>query len=198
MHKRTLGKVRFHNNPLLNRHLMPQPLRKELLQTLRIKLRKRSFFLSLKSVNPQDFLESVRIFYFRGQKVVIKDAKPGLSGAHGLSYEKHRKAFLQHQQAARQGRIDTSWYVLRTPKVYGRVGQYLIMEHVENKLGAIYRKGGKDWEIWQNATQQLALNISTLQEQNEMKIVHDNQVVHYMCAGIQNGKAIIYPVYDGR
>lgn len=71
---------------------------------------------------------SVRRTFFKGIPVIIKDTRGGI--AHGFDFERARKAFLVHQKALRQGQIKAIHYKMKSPKVYGRIENFLIMEYV--------------------------------------------------------------------
>ena len=79
-------------------------------------------------VNPNAYAFG-RSIYFEGKKVYVKDTLNHPN--QGSDFEKLRRDFLVHQEAARLGFIDTSKYILFSPRVYGRVGSFLVMEHID-------------------------------------------------------------------
>ncbi|MBN2067228.1 MAG: hypothetical protein JW744_02055, partial [Candidatus Diapherotrites archaeon] len=107
------------------RHLVPPKQRAEMLAFFGKKLADPNFFGSLKGET------RVRHSDFKGIPVVIK--KTG-GPSHGFYFTEFRNFFAQHQDAVRKGLIKPKGYILRAPKVYGRVGDCLIMERVEAVL----------------------------------------------------------------
>ncbi|MFA4855566.1 MAG: hypothetical protein WC634_03215 [archaeon] len=69
----------------------------------------------------------VRWFDFNGYKVVIKLVP---NERQGLDFKRLRGDFLAHQRAVRRGLIKPQHYTLRSPRVYGVVGHFLVMEYV--------------------------------------------------------------------
>jgi len=67
-------------------------------------------------------------FDYKGVPVIIKDV--GQGNLHGSDPELLRRDFLVHQRMARAGVIDTTKYILISPKVYIKIGRFLVMERV--------------------------------------------------------------------
>ncbi|MCD6479000.1 MAG: hypothetical protein J7L44_03890 [Candidatus Diapherotrites archaeon] len=110
------------------RHVLPRRKWPELIKELEIKLANPYFFSGLEYIGD---LGRVRLFYYEGIPVAIKDT--GRLERHGFDYEKIRKALLVHQKAVLEGKIKPNHYRIVTPKVYGQIGRYLIMEYIEHK-----------------------------------------------------------------
>jgi len=105
------------------RELVPVKERAALLNLLQEKLADPNFFENL----PFLCLNRVKVFDFNGTRVVIKLAP---NEWQGLDFKRLRGDFLAHQRAVRRGLIKPQHYTLRSPRVYGVVGHFLVMEYV--------------------------------------------------------------------
>ncbi len=106
---------------------LAQPLssRKEMMDFLKSRL-SQIFFSALPTIRFK-----VRKFMWNGKPVVIKDTLGFID--QGYQYDNTRKAILLHQRAVRSGKISARHYRIKTPKVYGRIGNYLVMEFMQGK-----------------------------------------------------------------
>jgi hypothetical protein len=111
------------------RHVLPRKKWPELIKELKTKLADPYFFSSLKDIGKS--MGNVKLFYYDGIPVVIKDT--GRRDTHGFNYKEIRKALFIHQKAVREGKISPKRYRIITPKVYGQIGRYLVMEYMEHK-----------------------------------------------------------------
>lgn len=98
---------------------------KELMVVLRVKLRDPRYFRGLEKIRDQHW---VRKFSFNGLTVAVKRTEGKIS--QGADYRALRRAFLSHQQAVRGGKINPKYYILRSIKVHGHIGDYLIMRYI--------------------------------------------------------------------
>ena len=90
-------------------------------------LGERDWFLSLKTLPGT---ASVRKFDFNGMHFAIKQTYGDT--AHGANYLQFRRDALAYQFAAKKGRIQNKHHVLRSIKVHGRIGNYLVMSRVQS------------------------------------------------------------------
>jgi len=107
---------------------------KELMAELERKLT-REFFESLKDADPDLHRKDphkVKQFEFEGKLYVIKDTL-GRGNLQGYNYEDYRRALHVHQLAVRNGIIKPKHYMLRTIRVHGRIGNYLVMDFVDGR-----------------------------------------------------------------
>ena len=157
------------------------PRRKALLAHLRRKLVDKKFlssFLRLRDGN-------IFVYTFDGVKVVIKytGSRKTDQKQHGIQYKKIRQTILEHQRAARNGLIETKNYVIRTPKVYGRIGRHLVMEFVEG----VDVKYTRDALLWNKevskAYDEAEANFVKLVEKNKIKESEIPQVPHLIYLG---------------
>jgi hypothetical protein len=126
-----------------------------------------------------------------------------LADREGRRYNSYRRVYLLHQLADRAGLIDTSPYTLCTPKVYGRVKDFVAMEYVEDR----YNVSNLSVDELTDATVSIARQIFN-ENINFLIKVHDSskprtplkeftpQSFHTICPGIKNGKVILYGIYD--
>jgi len=157
--------------------------RKRLIQVLTEKLSNKSeaskFLMSLpcaKEGIPSACL--VRVFNFEGIPVVIKGT---------LGIEKHgynpgwvRRDVYNHIKTFRGERAPKN-YLLRLPQLYCQVGDYLVMEAVENKTREMMRDPQRSPELI-TAFRELKDNLSELAKDSEMR--RPLQAHHFMAAGI--------------
>ncbi len=99
-----------------------------LLEKVRRKEGIRKWFESLDAFSHSP---KVRLFDFEGTPVVIKDTKG--AEKEGYSFHKFRETIRKHHRAQRGGKIRTTRYILKPPRVYGRIGPYLLMEFMDGK-----------------------------------------------------------------
>ena len=142
----------------------------------------------------------VRKFVFDGTPVAIKNTK-GFA-EEGRNYAKLRQNFLKHQFAVRNGRIKAQFYKLKSPRVYGVIGNYLVMEFVAEKpildfLPADEKKAEEIKASCIKAIRELEENIKQIN-----KAAPKPQVTDIMIAGNTNpkeplkGKWIFFMPYD--
>jgi len=126
---------------IYRRHLVPPSKRPALLKLLGKKLSEPGFFKNL-PILYQSTVKRFDFHFFSGKQqyivpVAIKntafwEAPPASSD--GRDYGELRKAFLAHNRAVYSGLIKPERYIMRSPKVYVRIGDFLVMEFV-NSLG---------------------------------------------------------------
>ncbi|MFH1391927.1 MAG: hypothetical protein ABIH20_06450 [Candidatus Diapherotrites archaeon] len=185
LHGRPRDKIHQVHGQVIVEHHSFEPVIDELSQ----KLTNPKYFKSLPDIrNPPDSERpdsSVRLVQIGKKKYVIKNTYG--AEEHGHDYHKLRRDILAHQKAVRSRKINPKNYKLGSIKVLGRIGNYLIMEHVENvKL---------DWETHQKVTEELRDNFLRLtQEDHNLQIP---QVADILVSGKrENGKFIVYLPYD--
>jgi len=117
----------------------PVGWQKDLMKYLRKELNSNPGFFNTLEILKGDRGVPKRVLDFRGKKVVIKrdptvkDPDIAKRGIHGGNYEKIRKLLLAHQAGVLEGKINPKSYVLRSIKVYGRIGEFLVMDYVQGK-----------------------------------------------------------------
>ena len=172
-----------------SRHIIQPPAeQRRLIQELEGKLKNPDFFNGLPSLKSS----SVKRFEFNGVSVAIKNTKgnipPGsnIRQMHGYDFNSFRKTLLAHQEAVRNKGITASRYKLKSIKVYGRIGNFLVMEFVESPSRGKVRR-----EL--NAAVRKSLDAATAQlESNLGKLTRDYtnipQETHLMVVGNSNPK----------
>lgn len=119
--------------PLLDEELRTRPKRnliwgsekkKRLMKVLRENLKNKDFFKGLPSVPGR----LMAIFDFEGIPVLIKYTP---SATHGRDYEGIERIFRNYNRSIKSGKIKAKHSVLRLPKAYGRIGDYVIMEYID-------------------------------------------------------------------
>jgi len=154
---------------------------------------RKKFFRSLELIDGRD---RVRTFAFEGRKVAIKDTQwmPG----EGLAFKAFRRALLKHQRAIKNKTIKTEHYRIVTPKAYGRIGKYLVMEQIEGKPFSHYFHGysKEEYEDVARAINELRKNIKKFRVTAFplRKAIQDHD---WMVIGKdKSGKWLIAPPYD--
>jgi len=184
----------FAENPLFKRHLVPMPNRGALLLEAE-KVIKAQEYVDAKRLPRLKEVEHVRAsifkFTFQGKPVAFKNTLA--SKKHGFDPASLRNDFLTHQRAVRSGQIIADKYVLRSPKVYGMVGQYLVMECIE---GATIDNASTRFALDKFQRRNFFDSVHQL-EQNFSKLLADEaladkkrmpQWTDVMVAGHNNGK----------
>ena len=160
-----------------NLNLVMEMLRKEL---------NHDFFLKLPIIKDFSGLQAsrVRLFKMGEEKFVIKDC--GSHNEHGGDAKSVREFIKRHHEEIRAGTIHSTGYLLRTPQVYGKIGNYLVMEHIEAEK-SISRQSAMD------AQRELGENFALIIKKYKL----DNPQSHdTIPAGMHNGKVVLYTVYD--
>lgn len=110
------------------RHSIPRRKRVHLMNFFERNLQVPGFFERLPEA---DKAGRVRFFYFGGKYIAIK--KTETEPAHGCRPGQVRKSILAHHKALRAGQLKAEKYRIITPKVYGQIGQFIVMEFMEGK-----------------------------------------------------------------
>ncbi|VVB74745.1 Uncharacterised protein [uncultured archaeon] len=192
----------FAGNPLFKRHLVPTPNRGSLLQEAEriIKAHEHAETNRLPRLKEVEHVRaSIYKFVFKGNPVAFKNTLA--SKTHGSDPASLRNDFLIHQRAVRLGKISADKYILRSPKVYGMVGQYLVMEYIEGAtIDNAAAKFGLDKFQRKNfldSAYQLEGNFSKLLADGALSnIKRKPQWTDVMVAGHNNGKWVFYLPYD--
>ncbi len=165
-----------------------------LMSFLKQKLIDESFFWSLERVSLHPQNDYARKLDFEGLPIVVKDTY-GIE-KHGINFEAIRtKAYLVHQRAVRSKQIKPEYYILRSIKVYGRIGDYLVMQRIEERM--IKRMTGAELDSFKTAKIELFTNLSKLRVTAMMP-----QARHLIAFRNTNpkdpakGKWIVYLPYD--
>ncbi|MFH1255919.1 MAG: hypothetical protein V1494_01370 [Candidatus Diapherotrites archaeon] len=185
------------NAAIKKRVIVPSAERKKMLSLLRRKLRNPSFFEELFPLGLDiGFVKSpvVKGFSFNRMPLAIKYT--GGQATQGQKYRQFRNIFKTYHKALGAGLIKAELHILRSPQVYGRIGNYLIMEKINELLPA-----NKKEELTQNnAYLELVNNFRKLKEKGLIR--GEIQLNDYMLAGNTNpenpakGKWIIFHPYD--
>ncbi|MDD3159775.1 MAG: hypothetical protein PHQ98_02300 [Candidatus ainarchaeum sp.] len=141
--------------------------------------------------------DNLRVFEYAGKKVVIKDCSAFFFSNHGIDYELTRQMMLNYNQNIRKRKLPNRFHILRTPKVYARIGNYLIMEHIEEKRHDVpsTQVTNEEVEIYEKGLNEIRNNSKQLLNADFMKLMR-KQDIHLMCTGIYQGKAVFYVPYD--
>jgi len=111
------------NRPKRNLIWRPEQ-KKRLMKVLGEKLKNKNFFERLPNVAGRTMAR----FDFGGIPVLIKYTP---SETHGRDYEGIEKIFKEYNKTLKGGEIKAKRSVLRLPKAYGRIGDYVIMEYMD-------------------------------------------------------------------
>lgn len=150
--------------PLYKRQLVPPSQRPELLKYLRQNLFKPDFFENLSGLYGPRVKQLDFHFYINKREhvvpVVIKNtgAFAHIPESQGKNFEEIRRSFEAHQRAVRSGKINPKTYILRSPKVYGRIGDFLVMEFVA--------KTDLHWDLRKEIFKEVGRNFLRLKDKN--------------------------------
>jgi len=123
----------------------------------------------------------VRVYSRGGFSCVVKDTKG--EQLHGYSPGLVRKAIKQHHRFLRAGKITATKYILRTPRVLGRKGNFLFLE-------AITHDSSINDAVVRNALGEMELNFFKMKQKRPL------QTFDMIPAGIYHGKVVFYAPYD--
>lgn len=168
------------------RHVLQRNKWPELIKKLELNLANPYFFNSLQDIGKTK--GHVKLFYFGEIPVVIKDTQR--RDMHGFNYKEIRRSLLVHQKAALKGKISPERYRLITPKVYGRIGRYLVMEYMEHRETPKAGKTENQAEItsFSRAYKELEENFTKAIRISKTFGVDIPQVFHLMVLGNTNPK----------
>lgn len=109
---------------------------RRMMDWLRKKLKEPGFVGSLKSIKGTSYMGLVE---FEGTPVLLK--RVGSGEDHGRNYKKIRAAVLAVQKSVHKSRgtKNKRRYRIVTPRVYGRIGTFLVMEYMES--GTLFDRG---------------------------------------------------------
>ncbi len=162
--KRRKARATVPTGSVYKRQLVPPSQRPELLHYLRQNLFKPDFFKALPTLYGSRIKRLDFHFFVGEQEHVVPVAIKNTSAiglypeSQGKNFEEIRESFLAHQRAVRSGRINPKTYILRSPKVYGRIGDFLVMEFVaETNL---------PWELRKDVPIELVRNFLRLKDKN--------------------------------
>jgi hypothetical protein len=185
---------------VFKRQLVPVADRKKLRSTLARDLKRPYYFKSLAKVNRNK--SSVRVIEFNGVKVVIKNTLfegeiPVSKHEEGFAFKKMRREFLRFQKSRLGRKPERRRYIIKTPKVYCRIGNYLVMEYFEelDYISAVVEKR------FEPALKQLESDLKEFSKLHKKKFKLP-QFGHFFILGATNPenptKAVIYYgyVYD--
>lgn len=112
----------------------------EVMEYLKKKLSTPGFFSKLELAGEPSFTE-VKKLEWKGRKLAIKFAE---RQEHGADYDGIRRIFLAHQRAVRKGEIKPKKYKISSIKVFGKIGNYIVMKYIEGISSAkLYEKQEK-------------------------------------------------------
>jgi hypothetical protein len=102
-----------------------EPEQKQLLHELQATVRDTKKFEALPSPGGSGY---VRLYTFRGKRVVIKDTRG--RATEGFNYGEIRKSIKKHHTHVLDGKIAAERYRIKTPRVYGTIGNFVVMEYM--------------------------------------------------------------------
>jgi len=168
-----------------------------LMEYLEEKFKDPNFFNSLTKDNTIH-TPNVRTKEFEGTTFAIKNTHGMVS--HGFDAEKMRKDFLAHQMAIRKGELKATHYKLRSIKLLGKIGDYLVMQYIPI-INIREMRANHQWaQSHVRAYGELAGNLLTLH--NTGKIDRVPQYSDLRSTGntnpsdVNKGKWVFYLPYD--
>ena len=184
------------------RHLVPPSQRPELLRLLGKKLSEPAFFKKLPLLCSGVVKRFDFHFSLNGQEqvvpVAIKDTSWPMQTLHGSEFEEIRNVFLAYQKAVRNGGIVPKACILRSSKVYGFIGRFLVMEYIAQV--------SLPEEFWASIESELRANLSRLKIKTGImraaglavvpQVDHMMTVANTNSGNPKNGKWIIFLPYD--
>ncbi|MCX6803384.1 MAG: hypothetical protein NTY48_02310 [Candidatus Diapherotrites archaeon] len=142
--------------------------------------------------------ESIKKYSFHGVGFVIKNTGAILDfpPLHGRPFNSLRKNMLAfHEDQVARGIKDRA-YILRFPKVYFRVGNFVVMKHVKEVFGESWENEEKfeKLPLYRKGRRQAREDILEFNRQRRSK--YPLHRTHLIPAGFLNGKVILYVAVD--
>lgn len=163
----------------------------KLMSMLREKLADPNFFNTLPQIEKNSRVRKIRI---GNLDVAIKFTSNLDPEGHGINFESFRKIFFEHQRAVRNGELTPRHYKLRSIRVFGRIGNYLIMELVKGmEIEGISEYPERE-KFLVTAYEELNANFSRLLQTHRIGFIP--QTSHMIIKKDKNGRWIIYLPYD--
>jgi hypothetical protein len=192
LRRRKVRALRIFKHPLFRRKLPTPKVAQEALEFIRKNFSKGDSFLRLTNEVPKG-TSWVRLFKFKGHEFVIKNTLK--SSNHGHSTEQPnnhpvRKFIKLHHEFFRKNKErKKSSYILRTPKLFGIEGNYLLLEKIKR---------------WTPKTQDELLMYDKARREMQSALLQTSartdatvpQISDFIPAGIYKGKVVFYTVYD--
>jgi len=193
LRRKKIRALRIFEHPIFKRKLPTPSIVREGLEFLTKNLKDYHNYLALtKTFQDAHFKSGVRLFEFKGHEFVVKDT--WTSYLHGYATDPKssmlRNFVKAHHNYFREQKLRTQVnYILRTPKLFGTIGTYLVMERIPH------------WTP-KNTTERKALELGKKQLNRICKTVAENerilkpQTEDFIPVGMYKGKVVFCAVYD--
>ncbi|MBN2067245.1 MAG: hypothetical protein JW744_02145, partial [Candidatus Diapherotrites archaeon] len=137
---------------------------KRMMKFLKKRLREKGFFESLPDLGGPPY-GNMKACDLGGFELAIKNTF-GFK-EHGSDFKKFRSVFLAHQMAVKEGRLNPQHYILKSIKVYGKIGNFLVMQRVKEK--PVAEMGYAEKTSFETARSEVKKNFEELFAEHEIK-----------------------------
>lgn len=195
LRRRKVRALRIFKQPVFRRNLPTPTVAKEAMEFLKGKLTDGlSFYRTTEELNDPRASSTVRLFRFKDHEFVIKNT-------YGIWFQGHSKesardnkirAFVKmhHNYFRKEGLRKKKSYILRTPRLFGAIGNFLVLEKVTRWVP----ETKKEIMAYQNAFSEMSSVFQNLAESN--RNLPRPQLSDFIPVGMHNGKVVFQTVYD--
>jgi hypothetical protein len=143
------------------RHRVQPQEQKQLMRDLKRLIVEEKGFAQLKPIDKLNQL--IRIYEYKGKKVIIKNTWGETQDGNKPDLVRH--AIMEHQKAVQRKDIKQTRYRIKTPYVYGKVGDYLVMEYMEGEHISVAKQKSSIFarRSLARAEQELATNFAAIE-----------------------------------
>ena len=190
--RKKISALKVFKAPAFKRHFQSFEVRQRLVTHLNANLTP-AFFERLKKFKGVQVESSkVRSFVFEGSEFIIKDTK-GLvhEGFIAPGQKSYVREFVKaHQNYYRKNKLrGRVKYILRTPKLIARIGEYLVLERIPHW----FPQSAGDVSLFSEAKSEVH---SVFKDISKKLGTSQLQSCDLIPAGKHNGKIVFYSVYD--
>jgi hypothetical protein len=195
LRRRKVRALRIFKHPAFRRNLPTPAVANEAINFLKTKLTDGlSFYRITEELNDPRASTTVRLFKFKGHEFAIKNTQGSWFQGHSKDSVKNNqiREFIKihHEYFRKEGLRKKKSYILRTPKLYGVIGNFLVLEKVTRWVP----KTKSEIMAYQDAFSEMSSVFQNLAASN--KNLPKPQVHDFIPVGMHNGKVVFQTVYD--
>lgn len=195
LRRRKVRALRIFKQPAFRRNLSTPKIAQEALEFIEKKFKDPdSFYIPTQDMLPGKSSERVRLLKFKGAEFAVKDTGGTKHQGHSKKSIKENEIRnfikLHHVFFRKNGLSGKVRYILRTPKLFGIKGNYLLMEKINQWIPQTKEEKLR----YQEAMSDMYYIFQKVSSRN--KNLQTPQTHHFIPAGMYKGKVIFYTAYD--
>lgn len=190
--RKRISALRIFKVPAFRRHFQSVDVRKRLVDYLKTNLTP-AFFERLEKFSGYQVPSfKIKSFVFDGHEFIIKNTK----GRENEGFVEHelnnpfRQFIKLHQNHYRKNKSSENFnYILRTPKLIARIGNYLVLERIPHWIPS----SKEEKELLEDAMSRAFFVFKEISLKSGLPKIQSCDLIP---AGKHNGKIVLYAVYD--